>query len=172
MWGGSGASLQYVGGALTTAAITKLLQALWNSARGDPDALYCSAQESIKITNLTLGAGTPYQVLVQQDQVSNAAANFRVARFTNPVTGTELPILVHPTIPQGTLLALQKKLPGWYVPTDIPTVWEWDGPQDYIEIDYPPTSSNPLWQAEVRCFGALKLYLPLLQGALYGITNQ
>lgn len=172
MWGGSGASLQYVGGALTAAAITKLLQALWNSARGDPDALYCNAQESVKITNLTLGTGTPYQVLVQQDQVSNAAANFRVARFTNPVTGTELPILVHPTIPQGTLLALQKKLLGWYVPTDIPTVWEWDGPQDYIEIDYPPTSSNPLWQAEVRCFGALKLYLPLLQGALYGITNQ
>ena len=172
MWGGSGATLVNAGGALTVAAITSVLQKLWNSARGDPDAIYCNAQESVKLTGLTLGAGAPYQVLLTQDQVGQAAANFRVARFTNPVTGTELPIIVHPTVPQGTMLFLQKKLPGWYVPTDVPTVWEWDGPQDYVEIDYPPTSSNPLWQAEVRAYGALKLYLPLLQGALYGINNQ
>ena len=44
-------------------------------------------------------------------------------------------------------------------------------PQDYIEIDYPPTQANPFWQVEVRLYGTLKLYLPIIQGALYGVNN-
>ena len=172
MWGGTGATLTNQAGALTIAGLNNLLKAMWNSAyRADPDFCYCNVQESIKLTGLTLGNGTPYQVLVNQGEVQNATANFRVARFTNQATGSELPIRVHPTLPQGTMLFLSNKLPGWYVPTDIPTVWEMDLPQDYVEIDYPPTSSNPLWQSEVRFYGALKLYVPGLQGALYGVNN-
>jgi hypothetical protein len=171
MWGGSGATLVKQGGALTSNGITGLLKSMWNTSRADPDACWCNVQESVKLTNLTLGAGTPYQVLVNQGEVNNATANFRVARFTNPATGTELPVRVHPTVPQGLMLFLSSKLPGWYVPTDIPTVWEMDLPQDYTEIDYPPISSNPVWQVEVRFYGALKLYLPAIQGALYGINN-
>ena len=171
MWGGSGATLTNAKGALTTTLLNGVFKSLWNSARGDPDMMLANVGESIKITALTLGAGTPYQVLVNQGEVAGAAANFRVARYTNPATGTEVPVKVHPTVPQGTILFLQNKLPGWYVPTDVPTIWEMDLPQDYVEIDYPPTSSNPLWQVEVRFFGALKLYVPLLQAALYGINN-
>jgi hypothetical protein len=171
MWGGNGATLVKQGGALTSNGITGLLKSMWNTSRADPDACWCNVQESVKLTNITLGAGTPYQVLVNQGEVNNATANFRVARFTNPATGTELPVRVHPTVPQGLMLFLSSKLPGWYVPTDIPTVWEMDLPQDYTEIDYPPISSNPVWQVEVRFYGALKLYLPAIQGALYGISN-
>lgn len=172
MWGGSVATLTRQSGASTSLGITGLLKAMWNTSRADPDACWCNVQESVKLTNITLGAGTPYQVLVNQGEVNNATANFRVARFTNPATGTELPVRVHPTAPQGLMLFLSSKLPGWYVPTDIPTVWEMDLPQDYTEIDYPPISSNPVWQVEVRFYGALKLYLPAIQGALYGINNQ
>jgi hypothetical protein len=171
MVGGSGATLTNQGGTLTNAGITGLLQKLWNTSRADPDACWCNVTESVNLTALTLGAGTPYQVLVNQGEVNNATANFRVARYTNPATGTELPIRVHPTVPQGLMLFLSSKLPGWYVPTDIPTVWEMDLPQDYTEIDYPPVSSNPLWQVEVRFYGALKLYLPAIQGALSGIAS-
>lgn len=171
MWGGSGATLTNQAGTLTNAGITGLLQKLWNTSRANPDACWCNVTESVNLTALTLGAGTPYQVLVNQGEVNNATANFRVARYTNPATGTELPIRVHPTVPQGLMLFLSSKLPGWYVPTDIPTVWEMDLPQDYTEIDYPPISSNPVWQVEVRFYGALKLYLPAIQGALYGIAS-
>lgn len=171
MVGGSGATLTALNGTLTNTALQNMFTALWNSAKGDPDMVLCNVQESTKITSLTLGNGTPYQVLVNQGEVANASANFRVARYTNPATGSEVPIKVHPTVPQGTMLFLQSKLPSWYVPTDIPTVWEWDGPQDYVEIDYPPTSGNPLWQVEVRYYGAMKLYIPALQGALTGINN-
>ena len=171
MWGGSGATLTNQGGVLTGAGISALLQKMWNTARADPDACYCNVTESVSLTDITLGAGTPYQVLVNQGEVNNATANFRVARYTNPATGSELPIRVHPTVPQGTMLFLSSKLPGWYVPTDIPTVWEMDLPQDYTEIDYPPISTNPIWQVEVRFYGALKLFLPAIQGALYGVSS-
>jgi hypothetical protein len=170
MFGGSGATLTALNGTLTSAAIGTLLQNLWNAARADPDGIWCNAQESVKLTNITLGAGTPY--FVMPGEPNNATAGFRVSRFTNAVTGSELPINVHPYLPQGTLLALSSKLPSWYVPSNIGSVWALDLPQDYIEIDYPPTQASPFWQMEVRLYGTLKLYLPLIQGALTGINNQ
>ncbi len=169
MWGGSGATLTNAAGALTTTLINNMFKSLWNNAKADPDAVWCNAQESIKLNGITLGNGTPYYLVV--DNTAGATANFRVARLTNPVTGSEVPVRVHPTSPQGTMLFLSSKLPGWYVPTDVPSVWEMDLPQDYVEIDYPPNQSNPFWQVEVRFYGALKLYIPGLQGALYGINN-
>ena len=169
MFGGSGATLNAVNGTLAVSNIDTLLLNMWNAGRADPDGLWCNAQESVKLTNLTLGGGAPYYVMVNEQ--NQATGSYRVARFTNKVTGTELPVKVHPTLPQGFMLALSSKLPGWYVPTDVPSVWALDLPQDYIEIDYPPTQSNPFWQVEVRLYGTLKLYLPLVQGALYGINN-
>lgn len=171
MWGGAGATLTKQGGALTLAGINNLLKAMWNSAKADPDGVWCNAQESQKLTSLTLGAGAPYQVLVPDGNVGNAAANFRVARFTNAVTGSELPVNVHPTIPQGSMLFLSLRLPPWYVPTDVQSVIELDLPQDYVEIDYPPTATTAYWQVEVRLFGTPKLFIPALQGALYAINN-
>lgn len=157
-----------VDGTLSLVKLNQLFQRMWDNARADPDGLWCNAQESIKITSLTLGSGTPYHVIVTD--IGAASANYRVARLTNPVTGTEIPVRVHPTIPQGLMLALSSKLPAWYVPTDIPTVWAMDLPQDYVEIDYPPAVASPYWQVEVRFYGALKLYIPALQGALRGIN--
>src|SRR5574343_307976 len=157
-----------VDGVLSLTKLNQLFQSMWDNARADPDGLWCNAQESIKITSLTLGSGTPYHVVVTDGGA--ASANYRVARLTNPVTGTEVPVKVHPTIPQGLMLALSSKLPSWYVPTDIPTVWAMDLAQDYVEIDYPPAVASPYWQVEVRFYGALKLYIPALQGALRGIN--
>lgn len=169
IFGGASATITALNGTLTTTAINTLFQGMWNTGRADPNMVIANAQESIKITALTLGAGAPYFIVPAGGQ-GDATANFRVARFTNAATGSEVPITVHPSLPQGTMLALSTRLPGWYVPTDIDSVWALDLPQDYIEIDYPPTQSNPFWQVEVRLFGTLKLYLPLLQGVLTGIN--
>lgn len=172
-FGGVGAYTNRVNANLSMTYINNMLLGLWNSAKGDPDVIYANASESIKITNLTLGAGgTPYFITV--DNQNGATAGYRTARFTNPVTGTEIPVNVHPTLPQGTLLAMQRKLPGWYVPTDIPNVMAIDVVQDYTEIDYPPvydpTNGNgDTWNVAVKCLETYKLYMPLLQGAITGI---
>jgi hypothetical protein len=130
----------------------------------------CNVQESVKLTNLTFGAGAPYFVVPEGGQQSGTAG-FRASRLINKATGSDVPLKVHPTLPQGFMLFLTSKMPAWFVPSEIPAVWDLSLPQDYIEIDYPPTSTASYWQVEVRLYGALRLYLPLLQGAISGISN-
>lgn len=169
--GGSGAAITNVDAALSdTTAIDNHLKSMWDTGRADPDLMFLNSTESVKITNITIGAsGTPYFVVV--DQQNGATANYRVARFTNKVTGTEVLVKVHPTLKQGNILTLSSRLPGWYVPTDISAPWCLDLVQDYTEIDYPPTRTDPKYNVEVRLYGTLKLYLPVLQGWLRGIKT-
>ncbi len=171
--GGAGSTVQRINSTLSLSALDSFLKVMWDNSKADPDALYVNSAESLKITNLTIGGGTPYFVTV--DNQNGATANFRVARFTNPVTGTELPVRVHPNLPQGTLFAMSNRMPGWYVPSGISNVMEMDMVQDYTEIDYPPvydpTNGNgDQWTVAVRSFGTFKLYMPLLQGLMMGIT--
>lgn len=171
--GGQGSTVQRINKILDLPTLNAFLKTMWDNAKADPDAIYVNSTESLKITNLTIGGGTPYFMTV--DNQNNATANFRVARFTNPVTGTELPVRVHPNLPQGTLVAVSTKLPGWYVPAGISNVMEMDMVQDYTEIDYPPvydpTNGNgDQWTVAVRAYGTFKLYMPLLQGVMFGIT--
>ncbi len=172
MWGGTGATLLNQNGTLTQTEIQSLFTGIWNTANGDPDNIFCNVQESTKITNITLGAGAPYYVMVNQQ--NQAGGLFRVARLTNGATGSEVPVKVHPKIPQGTLLALSTALPGWYAPSGIKNVMEMDCNQDYIEIDYPPqynTTNGDQWSVAVKLFATPKLYVPGLCGAIYGISN-
>ena len=105
VFGGQGAYTQRLNTNLSMTYLNNMFLGLWNNAKGDPDVIYANATESLKITNLTLGAGgTPYFVTV--DNQNGATAGYRVARLTNPVTGTEVPVNVHPSLPQGTLLAM------------------------------------------------------------------
>lgn len=171
-FGGQGAYVKNLNAALGLTDTTNLFLGLWNNAKGDPDVIYANATESIKITDLTLGASnTPYFVTV--DNQNGATGGYRTARLTNPVTGTEVPVNVHPSLPQGTMIAMQRKLPSWYVPTDIPNVMAIDVVQDYTEIDYPPvydTNGNgDTWNVAVKCLSTYKLYIPILQGVITGI---
>lgn len=173
IFGGNGATVTRVNGTLAATGSNSLaahLLAMWNASYADPDVALVNATESTKITNLTLGAGTPY--FVQVDNQNSATANYHVGRYTNPVTGTLVDLKVHPYIPQGTIATLSTKLPGWYVPSDIPAPMAIDAVQDYTEIDYVPTSTGGrYWPIEVMLYSTFKLYIPLLQGVMTGIVN-
>lgn len=168
---GFGSTVTSVDGELSDlTALDAHLQRMWDTYRADPDTIFWNSQESVRVTNITIGAsGTPYFVVV--DNQNGATANYRVARLTNKVTGREVECKVHPTLKQGNILTLSTQMPGWYVPTEIPATWALDFVQDYTEIDYPPTKSDPKYNVEIRNFGTFKLYLPVLQGWLRGIKK-
>lgn len=170
IYGGTGATIQSVNGTLTVASWNAVFLAMWNAALADPDVLWVNAQEAGKITALTVNAGTPYFVVPEGEQ-SGFTVGYRAAKLTNQYTGREVPIRVHPTLPQGTMLFASTMMPGWYVPSDVPNIWDLNVLQDYIELDYPPTQANPYWQTEVRLSSTIRLYLPLLFGVLNGISN-
>lgn len=167
---GSGAQITKLGGPLTTIGpINALLTALWDNAAADPTDMYVSSTESTNITQLVLGAGnTPYFLTI--DNQNAATANYRVSRFVNPVTGTEVKITVHKYMPQGNILVLSHTLPEWYIGADVQAPFQMSMVQDYTQIDYPPTAAQPKWISEIRCFGALQGYIPSVHGAIVGIS--
>lgn len=167
---GIGPTIQQFNGALTVAGLDTMLLNAWNAANADPNMVLVNAQESVKLTNLTFGAGSPYFVVPEGEQRAGVAG-YRASRYINKVTGSDVPVKVHPKMPQGFMAFLSSEMPSWYVPSEIPAVWDLSLPQDYIEIDYPPTSSAAYWQVEVRLYGSLRMYLPLIQAFAMGINN-
>lgn len=167
---GSGAQITKQKGELTSLnPIDSLFEALWDNSAADPSDVYCNSYESKTITKLVLGAGsTPYFLTVDNQQ--SATANYRVARYVNPITGRDVAINVHKYIPQGNILALSADLPEWYPSAGVSAPFEMDLVTDYTQIDYPPTAANPQWISEIRCFGALKGYIPSIHGAIVGIS--
>ncbi|AFK87712.1 hypothetical protein Tsac_2859 [Thermoanaerobacterium phage THSA-485A] len=168
---GSGAQITKLGGELTSLSpIDSLLESLFDNSAADPSDMYVNSYESKTITKLVLGQGsTPYFLTI--DNQNAATANYRVARYVNPITGTEVKINVHKYMPQGNILVLSHNLPEWYVGSDIEAPFQMNLVQDYTEIDYPPTAASPRWISEIRCFGALQGYIPSVHGAIVGISK-
>jgi hypothetical protein len=153
---------------------------MWVNAFADPRWIIVFQNEARTITRGTLGAGAPYFVQVPPDQINAATANFRVSRFTNPVTGSEVEIKVHPYLNQGTVVAGSDNLPDWYVPSNIPAPVAMDMVQDYTEIDYPPVynpsgsgfnQSGDSWIVQIMNFGTFKAFIPALFGVLDSIQS-
>jgi hypothetical protein len=148
--------------------LDNLFLQIWNNGQGDPETLFVNAFESLSITTGTLGAGTPYFITPQGSQ-NGATANFRVSRLTNKVTGTEVEVITHPRIPQGTALALSMRLPSWYPGSDIGAVFEFNTPVDYQSLNYAVT--GPFFPFEIRNWGCVLCYLPIVSGVITGISK-
>lgn len=158
-----------VNGKLTMDFIKGLFKGLYDQAKGDPNVVYVGSTESQTITDLVLGqSNTPYTVLI--DEQNGAAGGVKVSRLVNGQTAGIVKVFTHPNMPQGMVMALQTELPSWYPGAEIPAPMAMDLVQDYTEINYAPTYNNPGWTTEVRLLGTLKMYIPILQGVLYGIT--
>lgn len=163
--GGSNAYTKRTKAKLSDTDIPDALQGMWDDHRADPDVTYVQSGEARRITSQTLGASnTPY--FLQVDSQNGATANYRVARLVNPVTGKNVRVDVHPYMPKGTVLILSEKLPSWYPGSGVGAPFAMDLVQDYIQIDYPPTQTNPNWVSEIRNYGALKGYIPFIHGLL------
>jgi hypothetical protein len=148
--------------------VDNLLLSIWNNGQGDPECMFVNAFESLSISTGTIGAGTPYFITPDGKQ-NSAVANARVSRMVNKVTGTEIEIITHPRIPQGTIAALSLRLPSWYPGSDIGAAWEFNTPKDYQQLAYAVT--GPFFPFEIRNWGCVISYLPLVSGVLTGISK-
>ncbi len=57
--------------------------------------------------------------------------------YYNPFTGVEIPLIVHPDLPPGTILAYCERLPAWYQSNETPNVAEVLTRRDYYRVDWP-----------------------------------
>jgi hypothetical protein len=121
--------------------IDNMLLQMWNSYRLSPTVIYVNAQEQKNITNKCLnpssGPLVRYNVDASQSAPYEMTASGVIRWYYNPFTGVEIPLVVHPDLPPGTILAYCERLPAWYQSNETPNVAEVLTRRDYYRVDWP-----------------------------------
>ena len=133
-----------VGTHLSYNAIYTVLKNLWQSASTNPGAFRADPAEivssGVDIANLSQdvinqGAGTNYQLFIQQGGVGDVTVGAAVSQFQNPLTRSLLKLVVHPWYTQGNATLLSYQLPQTW--TNVANAWEVSTVQDYVSIAWP-----------------------------------
>jgi hypothetical protein len=109
---------------------------LYEAVKADPEEVWMNGFDRLQLSNAVLNnaSQSAYQVFIQNDSMSGVNVGAVVSTMLNEVTGSSIPITVHPWFPQGNSLIRQKTLP---IPdsnvseTSVMTL-----PQDYVAVHY------------------------------------
>jgi hypothetical protein len=158
--------------------IDNMLLEMWSAYRLSPTVLYVNAQEQKNITNkcLTNSSGPliRYNVTADADRGGpyGVSASGVVRWYYNPFSvdgGFDIPIMVHPGLPPGTMLAYCERLPVWYQSNETPNVAEVLTRRDYYRIDWPVRTRRR--EFGVYAEEVLAVYAPFGVGILTNIGN-
>ncbi len=170
-----------VGTALTASGrgsvneIDTMLQTMWNNYQVSPSVLFMNAQEIKNVTNKVLSnASGP---LLRYDGGSGSdpyaiVAGGTIAGYFNPFAlngGIKIPILLHPTLPAGTILGYCENLPMQYQSNEVPNVAEVKTRADYYQIDWPLRTRAQ--EVGVYAEEVLAVYAPFAMGVINNIAN-
>ena len=156
--------------------IDEMLQSMWDNWQVSPSVLYVNSQELRNITNKALaGPGTsPLLQLFSPPSEGSAGlmAGGVVGYYFNPFTmggGMRIPVLLHPALPAGTILAWADNLPTQYQSNNVPNVAEMKVRRDYYQLDYPIRTRAQ--EFGVYCEEVLAVYAPFALGVITNIGN-
>ena len=152
------------------------LKALWDSPGINPGAFKADPAEIISsgsdLANLSQdvisqGAGTNYELFIQQGGVGDVTVGAAVSQFQNPLTKSLLKMVVHPFYQQGNADLISYQLPqSW---TNVGNAWEMSTVQDYVSIAWP--GIDVTWRYSLLLFGALVAHAPMYSAHLGGMQN-
>ncbi|MHB8490619.1 MAG: hypothetical protein ACYDA6_00170 [Solirubrobacteraceae bacterium] len=179
----SGASFVDAGAATLTlsgAAITQidtLLMDIYQQVKLSPDALMMNAQQAQDLTNKLLATSAAYTLLGADDANgrSNIAGGGYIKRYVSKTTGAVVPIEVHPSVPQGTIIARTDRVP--FPGSNITNVFEMRTLRDYSDFQYGVTlspnsgPSGPRFEGEVRSVETFVHRAPVTAGVLTNVSN-
>lgn len=170
--------INLAGAFLTTAGkgnvneIDTMLTQMWNLYKVTVDVIWVNAQELSNITSRVLNGSSAPLLRVLGDSDGFDVTGYGVISFYhNPYIpgGRKIPIIVHPTLPPGTLLAYAKSLPSYYKSNAVPNVAEVLTKRDYYAQEWPLTTRE--YQYGVYSEQVLALYAPFAVGIITGIGN-
>ncbi|MCE9561894.1 MAG: hypothetical protein K8U57_07555 [Planctomycetes bacterium] len=127
----------------TVVEIDNMLQSMWDNYRISPTVLYVNSQELKNMTNKCLSNTSG--PLLHINQSANGpnyelTAGGVIGWYFNPFTmngGSKIPVLIHPDLPPGTIIAWAEQLPAWYQSNEVPNVAEIICRRDYYRMDWP-----------------------------------
>ena len=175
MWQG-GYYNNNVGTHLSYNAIYTALKNLWQSTSTNPGSFRADPAEiissGIDIANLSQdvinqGAGTNYQLFIQQGNVGDVTVGAAVSQFQNPLTRSLLKLVVHPWYTQGNATLLSYQLPQTW--TNVANAWEMSMVQDYVSIAWPVIDAT--FRYSLFAYGALISHAPWYSAHLSGLQN-
>jgi len=179
------AYVKQLNGALLTASsrgsvneIDVMFKVMWDTYKLSPTVMYVNSQEQQNITNRVLVASSGGSVapLLRQNialgEPGAIVAGNVVSHYYNPFAlngGVMIPILLHPDVPSGTIIAWADNLPAQYQSNDVPNVAEMHMRRDWYNIEWPLTTRS--YQQGIYAEGVLAVYAPFAMGIITGIGN-
>ncbi len=143
---------------------------LYESVKGDPEVIWMNGFDRLQLSNAITNnaANSAYAVFIQnQDGMGNVRTGTVVSEVMNEVTGSGVPITVHPWFPQGTSLIQQKTLP---IPdSNVSETSVMVLPQDYIAVQWPVVQFT--YDASTFEIGTMCHYAPAWNGLIQGIQG-
>lgn len=140
----------------------------YNKYRLSPTKIYCSATDLIKITKLIIGNGGAPLLRMTTDVAnpSSISAGMVVGEYLNKVTGTKIPLIVHPNMPTGTIFFYTENLP--YPMANVSNVAQMLMRQEYYQLEWAPSSRK--YEYGVYADGVLQHYAPFSMGVITNIA--
>jgi hypothetical protein len=142
---------------------------LYESVKGDPEEVWMNGFDRLQLSNAILNnaANSAYRVYIENDNLGNIKAGAVVQSLLNQVTGSEIPIAVHPWMPQGNALIRQKTLP---IPdSNVSETSVMVLPQDYVAVQWPVVQFT--YDASTFEIGTFCHYAPGWNGLIQGIQG-
>ena len=143
---------------------------LYESVKSDPDEIWMNGFDRLQLSNAILGTATnvgAYRIYIDNSNVGNIKVGAVVQSLLNEVTGSEVPLTVHPWVPQGNALIRQKTLP---IPdSNVAETSVMVLPQDYVAVQWPVTQFT--YDASTFEIGTFCHYAPAWNGLISGIQG-
>lgn len=159
--------------------IDALLLQMWNSYQVSPTVIYVNAQELKNITTKVLSGTSGAPLLQVQTRVGNEdqqayqlVAGGNVAFYFNPFAmggGIKIPILIHPNLAPGTIVAYCEDLPMQYKSNNVPNTAAVKLRQEYYQLQWPLRTRAR--EFGVYCESVLAVYAPFAIGMITNIGN-
>ncbi|CAJ6334172.1 Uncharacterised protein [Burkholderia pseudomallei] len=153
--------------------IDTMLKSMWDTYQLGATVLYVNSQEQMNITNKVLNNSSGPLLRYNQPAAGKEpyalVASGVVTFYFNPFTangGQLIPVMLHPRVPPGTIVAWCEELPLWYQNNEVSNVAEIHCRKDYYQLDFPIVTR--MWQSGVYAEEVLAVYAPF---AMAIITN-
>jgi hypothetical protein len=161
------------GGRRNVTEIDVMLKSMWDNSRLSPTVIFVNSQEMQNITNKVMNSNTSPIFAANQSEPYAVTGNGYVTGYFNPFTasqgGVVIPIVLHPYLPAGTILALCENLPAQFQNSEVPNVAEVHVRKDYRQTFWPQVTRSR--DVGVYVEETLAVYAPFGIGVISNIAN-
>lgn len=151
--------------------IDYVLKQLWDNYRLSPDTIWVNAQEQLNISKKILAgnssAAQRFTFTVDQGMLAGGVMVRSYLNRFSMAGAKEIPIMLHPNLPAGTILITTKALP--YPLSNVGNVIQVRTRQDYYQIEWPLRSRK--YEYGVYADEVLQHYFPPSMAIITNIAN-